>query len=338
MSTVRNSFDEVFDNMLEEQYKRSSYSQYDYFVYFFSLLSNSVGNVPKILDKNDSEGIVLMEYVGDVRCKEFLSKYPKKMIKMYQRMIDWLIKFSKLDFNDKMIKSREYTTFSMQTEIDNFKKSVLNWMCIKDRNIFTREISKLLDNIDETIPNGICFRDFQIRNIMYFQDNLYIIDAQDICVGPKYYDLASLLYDSNNIVMTESERKELIQYYHRNAEVDVDFNTFYDQIKILGVLRLLKGYGVHSKYFIIKKRWLSQQCIENTKKIVAEIFETDSRFNAIKMCIDRYGVIPIILAAGKGSRMKSNLPKTLCEIKGKAMLFYILGNTFILFVLISKKK
>jgi len=38
----------------------------------------------------------------------------------------------------------------------------------------------------------------------------------------------------------------------------------------------------------------------------------------------------IILAAGRGSRMNSELPKTLCEINNKPMLFYVLDNVITL--------
>lgn len=136
--------------MLEEQ--KCFFSQYDFFVYFFQLIDRTVGNVPKIVDKNDQEGLVLMEYMGDVRCKEFILSKPHTMIEMYQRMIDWLIKFSKLDINDKMIQSRTYTTYSMETEINNFRKYGLNWMNSVDRNIFVREICNFLEYLEDTVP------------------------------------------------------------------------------------------------------------------------------------------------------------------------------------------
>ena len=45
------------------------------------------------------------------------------------------------------------------------------------------------------MPQVLCHRDYHVRNLMLFQDKLYVIDFQDARWGPTTYDLASLLKD-----------------------------------------------------------------------------------------------------------------------------------------------
>lgn len=341
------NYDEKFDT-LDVHF----HSQYDYFKHTFNLLSNSIGNVPKIIAWDDQNGVILMENVGKQRCKELVLDLVSKGLdttELYKKMIDWLIKLRDLSNSvpkEDIVKKRIFGKQSVKDEICTFKY----YMKLNEND------SVQFDNCIDTILNELygkdeltlCHRDYQVRNIMYHMNEIYVIDTQDMCLGPALYDLACLLYDSN-VVLSDDVREYLARYYYLNTlsteesattfeSSDAQFEEFMNKLRLLGLLRVMKSHGVHSKYFIETGRKVSYSAIQNNNKILYELIadRTDRTDRTdclsqpslllLRNIIYKYRVVPVILAAGKGSRMKSALPKTICEIRGKPMLFYILDQ------------
>jgi len=208
----------------------------------------------------------------------------------------------------------------------------------------------LLKDTDNTNTRlTLCHRDYQIRNIMYHKNDIYVIDTQDMCLGPELYDLSSLLYDSN-IVLPQDFRNSMEKYYWekkiQNNFLSQKENTFsntfskledefHKKLKLFGLLRIMKSYGVHMKYFTENGRKESYSAIRNNKRLLDQILgelcppnseNHDDYISKLSNLINKYRIVPVILAAGKGSRMKSELPKSICEINGRPMLFYILDE------------
>jgi aminoglycoside/choline kinase family phosphotransferase len=60
----------------------------------------------------------------------------------------------------------------------------------------------------------LCHRDYHGQNIHIFNEKLYLIDYQDLRMGPDTYDLASLLRDRGVArILGEQTELELIDYY-----------------------------------------------------------------------------------------------------------------------------
>ena len=306
ITKVNDDFDEYFDN------EYTNLSQYDYFKSIFQLLQNTIGNTPKIIDYNDNFGLVLMEYIGNTQLKELADKDL-----MYMKSIDWLIKLNKLNTDIKM---RNFGPLSLKKEVDNFMNWVCNFMTQTDKYAFMNELITQIKIINK-FKKGLCHRDFQARNIMCYNDDIYIIDVQDMCYGPYLYDLACLLYDSNNII-DSNQILNYAKHYYDNTDNNIEFDEFYKQVKLLGLFRIFKSYSTHMKYFVRNNRLKSLDLIMNNKKLLEQFVEEFPFLNIL----NKYNFNVVILAAGKGSRMNTNIPKTLCEINNKPMLFHILDK------------
>src|SRR5439155_23517201 len=73
-------------------------------------------------------------------------------------------------------------------------------------------LRRLTDNISRH-PYVLCHRDYHGQNIHIHSDKLYLIDYQDLRMGPDTYDLASLLRDRGVArILGEETELELIDY------------------------------------------------------------------------------------------------------------------------------
>ena len=74
-------------------------------------------------------------------------------------------------------------------------------------------LQKLATNVSRH-PYVLCHRDYHGQNIHLFNDNLYLLDYQDLRMGPDTYDLASLLRDRGVArILGDETEMELVDYY-----------------------------------------------------------------------------------------------------------------------------
>jgi aminoglycoside/choline kinase family phosphotransferase len=82
-------------------------------------------------------------------------------------------------------------------------------------------LNKLANNISRH-PYVLCHRDYHGQNIHIFSEKLYVIDYQDMRMGPDTYDLASLLRDRGVArILGEEMELELVDYYAEWRSVGV---------------------------------------------------------------------------------------------------------------------
>ncbi len=90
-------------------------------------------------------------------------------------------------------------------------------------------------------PYVLCHRDFHGQNLHVINDTLYLIDYQDLRMGPDTYDIASLLRDRGVArILGDDTELELLDHYARAIGADGDLRRRYFEtllqrsIKILG--------------------------------------------------------------------------------------------------------
>lgn len=95
-------------------------------------------------------------------------------------------------------------------------------------------------------PMVFTHRDFHSRNLMLRGEELLMVDFQDARLGPRHYDLASLLYDSY-VCLGEELRAELLRYYMRRwralAGETWDGDKFLHAFRCAALQRNLKAIG-----------------------------------------------------------------------------------------------
>lgn len=100
----------------------------------------------------------------------------------------------------------------------------------------TREITSEITGMEY----GFTHRDFQSRNIMVKDGQFYLIDFQDALLGPRTYDLVSLLRDSY-VIIGDVLLDRLLEYYSKKGGLGADIvrKDFY----LVTIQRKLKDAG-----------------------------------------------------------------------------------------------
>ena len=96
-------------------------------------------------------------------------------------------------------------------------------------------------------PYVLCHRDFHGINLHIFNDSLYMIDYQDLRMGPDTYDVASLLRDRGvaRILGPEAER-ELLEYYRDRVGAGKDLHHRYLETLLQRSLKILGTFAMQA--------------------------------------------------------------------------------------------
>src|SRR5436189_100993 len=101
-------------------------------------------------------------------------------------------------------------------------------------------------------PYLLCHRDYHGQNIHVANDTLYVIDYQDLRMGPDTYDVASLLRDRGvAILLGDDVELELLEPYRAAVGADADIRRRYFETLLQRSIKIL---GTFSKQPITRGR------------------------------------------------------------------------------------
>ena len=217
------------------------------FLYASKILKNSSVNVPEVLAFSEDLRFLLLQDLGDKSLDTDNEYKDQKILEMA------LEQLSKIYFSDQdVLRSATKESLLIQTNsfIDFCKENKLSNDELKAlENLRNNLVQNLLNQ--QFIPTH---NDFERRNLMMFEENLFVIDFQDLNMGPIGIDLASILYEhsyeypkvliddllekhlkNNGLKASSEELKNMIMHAlaHRSMRIVGAFNKYFKEGKLL---------------------------------------------------------------------------------------------------------
>jgi aminoglycoside/choline kinase family phosphotransferase len=233
----------------------------------------SVGvRVPRVIAVNGECGWILMEDLGDETLQNHLQE------SRYRQAIDFIITWT-LHAHPKNpnlpndVKKLPQFSWSFDLEKLEFE------MGFTEEHLFKRLLGMDGSHFRKcATPNSFylsqqprfyCHRDYHCRNLMFFDQQLAVIDFQDARLGPITYDIVSLLWDPYVRLSEESRSKHLmywkstlVQRAKSTSWIDItklfedsiDATHWTVEVERMKVQRLLKAAGSYASFYNVKGR------------------------------------------------------------------------------------
>ncbi len=182
------------------------------FLYAAKLLENNSVRVPEIYAFSEDLRFMLQEDLGNVTLDTH-KKLDNKVV--LEQALDQLTLIYSVD--QDVLKAFSYDDLFKQTSnfLDIFKDR--NIILNKDEITLINSLRKKLVELIMNQPFLPTHNDFERRNFIYFKEQIYIIDFQDLNVGPMGMDLASLLYEHDFDYPKDLIDELLKKHCERNA-------------------------------------------------------------------------------------------------------------------------
>jgi aminoglycoside/choline kinase family phosphotransferase len=217
------------------------------FLYASKILKNSSVNVPEVLAFSEDLRFLLLQDLGDKSLDTDKEYKDQKILEMA------LEQLSKIYFSDQdVLRSATKESLLLQTNsfIDFCKENKLS-------NDELKALENLRNNLAQNLLNQQFIpthNDFERRNLMMFEENLFVIDFQDLNMGPIGIDLASIMYEhsyeypkvliddllekhlkNNGLKGSSEELKNMIMHAlaHRSMRIVGAFNKYFKEGKLL---------------------------------------------------------------------------------------------------------
>ena len=217
------------------------------FLYASKILKNSSVNVPEVLAFSEDLRFVLLQDLGDESLDINDEYNDEKILEMA------LEQLSKIYFSDQDV-LKSVTKESLLLQTNSFMDFCREKKCSNDEiksleNLRNELVHNLLNQ--QFIPSH---NDFERRNLMMFEGKLFVIDFQDLNMGPIGIDLASIMYEhsyeypkalidnllekhlkDNGLNASSAELKDIIMHAlaHRSMRVVGTFNKYFKEGKLL---------------------------------------------------------------------------------------------------------
>jgi aminoglycoside/choline kinase family phosphotransferase len=167
--------------------------------------------LPRLIQHSDAA--MLQQDVGDKTLFDLLHRDREEGVGWYRKAITLLVYFQKagaVDINPPFTGDFFFNELEMSRE---FYVEKLMDVTAEVALALKPLLRRLADNISRH-PYVLCHRDYHGQNIHIFNAKLYLIDYQDLRMGPDTYDVASLLRDRGVArILGEETELELVDYY-----------------------------------------------------------------------------------------------------------------------------
>lgn len=224
------------------------------FIHVSEVFAEAGLNVPKVLERDLSQGFLLLTDLGDMTYLAAIKENTKPVNDLYRDAYLALVKLQAAskkgvfpDYGEALL-TRELQLFPdwyikkhLGLELDTGQQQVL-------QDVFALLNANILAQAQVYVH-----RDYHSRNLMVCELNPGVLDFQDAVYGAITYDLVSLLKDA--YVQWEEEQilDWAVRYWQaaRKAGLQVphDFADFYRDFEWMGVQRHIKILGIFARLY-----------------------------------------------------------------------------------------
>jgi aminoglycoside/choline kinase family phosphotransferase len=234
------------------------------------------GRVPEVLRHSDCA--VVQRDVGDQTLFDLLHRDRQEGVRLYRDAIDLLIAFQQAPGREI---NPPFTIGFFVSELDMTREYYVQRLMGVREEIADR-LETLFRKLAETLaahPYTLCHRDFHGQNILVENSTLYLIDYQDLRLGPDTYDLASLLRDRGVArVLGDDTELELVDYYADRSEAPSGVRQRYFETLLQRSIKIL---GTFAKQPIVRGRMHYLEFIPPTLESIRRCLDQLPEFAAI---------------------------------------------------------
>lgn len=232
------------------------------------------GSVPEVLRASDIA--VMQRDVGDRTLFDLVHDDREEGVRLYRAAIDLLVDFQRSPATEI---NPPFTAGFFLAEMEMTREYyVEKLMAVDDSARLEPFFRKLSENLTQH-PYILCHRDFHGQNIHVKNDALYLIDYQDLRLGPDTYDLASLLRDRGVARQLGEETEiELVDYYARRADAPEGVRRRYFETLLQRSIKIL---GTFAKQPIVRGRLHYLEFIPPTLESICRCLDELPEFGAL---------------------------------------------------------
>lgn len=213
-------------------------------------------SVPKILAKDEAEGFLLLEDLGDAIFTRLLREQPSRETELYNAAVDALIAIARASQKNAATFARELKPYDMEVylrEAALFAEWFLPQMVGMERAKKLREkyLALWRDVLEKASlkRSTLVHRDYHADNLLWLKDRqghqaVGMLDYQDALWGDPAYDLVSLLEDARRDVKPTTVAECFARYASALDEKNTEFVVRY---AVLGAQRNAKIIGIFTR-------------------------------------------------------------------------------------------
>lgn len=230
--------------------------------------------VPEVVHACDLA--VLQRDVGDCTLYDVLHADRGEGIRLYRDAVDLLLAFQQATpgevnppftaefFYDELQMAREFYVEGLMDRSADGLDPLMRMMC-----------AELAQH-----PYVLCHRDYHGQNLHVVKGVLYLIDYQDLRMGPDTYDLASLLRDRGVArILGNDVELQLLEHYRERLGADEQIRTRYFETLLQRSIKIL---GTFSKQPVVRGRMHYLEFIPATLESIHRCLDELPRYAALR--------------------------------------------------------